>query len=107
MVTSPVTIPPKPPPIIHGIAASGVGECARPHAHADVITTQSSSRPVLLTVPCKLIASPPTAISPRNAFSFRPGLEVRNELAMRNFLVSYTYSLYPRKLRRKSRAQPN
>src|SRR6266852_7327939 len=82
IVTSAVTIPPSNPPIIHGTAAPGVSECAKPHVHAAVATTHSSSTPVLFTVPCKVIASPPTATSPRKAFSFSAGLEVRNGLAM-------------------------
>src|SRR4029077_21015875 len=43
IVTSAVTIPPSTPPIIHGIAACGVSECAIPHVQAAVATTHSSS----------------------------------------------------------------
>src|SRR6266481_10106880 len=82
IVTTAVTIPPSNPPIIHGTAAPGVSECTKPHVHAAVATTHSSSTPVLFTVPCKVIASPPAATSPRNAFSLSAGLEVRNGLAM-------------------------
>src|SRR5712692_5653377 len=81
MVTNAVTIPPIRPPIIQGRAACGSGECARPQVQAEDATTHSSSTPVLLTVPCSVIASP-TATSPRNAFSFRAGLDVRNGLAI-------------------------
>src|SRR5216683_2962413 len=66
MVTNAVTIPPIRPPIIQGRAACGSGECARPQVQAEEATTHSSSTPVLLTVPCSVIASP-TATSPRNA----------------------------------------
>src|SRR6266478_3386488 len=93
MVTSAVTIPPNSPPIIHGMAAPGVSECAKPQVHAAVATTHSSSSPVLFTVPCKVIASPPTATSPRKAFSFSAGFEVRNGLAMFNSL-DRTHSVY-------------
>src|SRR5712664_4231441 len=95
IVTSAVTIPPSNPPIIHGRAAPGpdVSECAKPQVQAAVATTHSSSTPVLFTVPCKVIASPPTATSPRKAFSFSAGLEVRNGLAMFNSL-DRTHSVY-------------
>src|SRR5712664_2970568 len=93
IVTSAVTIPPSNPPTIHGMAAPGVSECAIPQVHAAVATTQSSNTPVLLTVPCKVIASPPTAISPRKAFSFSAGLEVRNRFTMFNSL-DRTHSIY-------------
>src|SRR6266849_5885708 len=83
MVTRAVTNPPTRPPIIQGYMASGAGECARPQVQAEVATTQSSSRPVLLTVPCRVMASP-RATWPWKAFSFRAGLEVRNGFAMGN-----------------------
>src|SRR5260370_31663274 len=86
MVARAVTTPPRTPRISHGIAAPGVSECAIPQVQAAVATTQSNSKPVLFTVPCKVIASPPTATSPRKAFSFSAGLEVRNGLAMFNSL---------------------
>src|SRR6266852_4556762 len=98
IVTSAVTIPPSNPPIIHGTAACGVSECAIPHVQAAVATTHNSSSPVLFTVPCKVIASPPTATSPRNAFSFSAGLEVRNGLAM--FVsLDLTHPVYTRENR--------
>src|SRR5258707_14184240 len=75
IVTSATIKPPKTPPIIHGTAAPGTGECDKPQVHAAVATTQSRSRPVLLTVPCSVIASP-KATWPLNAFSLRAGLEV-------------------------------
>src|SRR5580704_3711919 len=75
MVTSATTNPPIIPPIIHGIAASGVNERPMPQVHAEVTTTHNRSRPVLLTVPCNVMASP-IATWPLNAFSFRAGLEV-------------------------------
>src|SRR6266852_4644303 len=81
MVTRAVTNPPTRPPIIQGYMASGAGECARPQVQAEVATTQSSSRPVLLTVPCRVMASP-RATWPWKAFSFRAGLDVRNGFAM-------------------------
>src|SRR6266851_754450 len=104
IVTSAVTIPPSNPPIIHGIAAPGVSECAKPQVQAAVATTHSSSTPVLFTVPCKVIASPPTATSPRKAFSFSAGLEVRNGLAM--FVsLDLTHSVYTRKNRAADRTR--
>src|SRR5258707_4618135 len=107
IVTSAVTIPPSNPPIIHGIAAPGVSECAIPQVQAAVATTQSSSSPVLFTVPCKVIASPPTATSPRQAFSFSAGLEVRNGLAMLAPL-DVTHPVYTRENRSANRTQqPN
>src|ERR1700720_2314290 len=103
MVTSAVTNPPKIPPIIQGVTASGVSECAKPHVHAAVATTHSSSKPVLLTVPCRVIASPPRVTSLRNAFSLRAGLDVRNGAlrdgsAMFGFLV-VTHPVYARRNR--------
>src|SRR6266849_7679876 len=96
MVTNAVTIPPLRPPIIHGKAACGAGECARPHVHAEDATTHNSSTPVLLTVPCSVIASP-TATSPRNAFSFRAGFDVRNGSAMALLTRCCGISVLPRK----------
>src|SRR6266851_1856476 len=96
MVTSATTKPPKRPPIIHGMAASGAWECDRPQVHAAVATTQSRRKPVLLTVPCSVIASP-KATWPRNAFSLSAGLEVRIRFAMAEilpydeFLISRQY----------------
>src|SRR6266481_4059526 len=104
IVTSAVTIPPSNPPIIHGMAAPGVSECAKPQVQAAVATTQSSSTPVLFTVPCKVIASPPTATSPRKAFSFSAGLEVRNGLAM--FVsLDLTHPVYTRENRPANRTR--
>src|SRR2546427_4311269 len=85
MVTSATMKPPKTPPIIHGTAAPGSGECDKPQVHAAVATTKSKSRPVLLTVPCSVIASP-KATWPLNAFSFSAGLEVRIKFAMTELL---------------------
>src|SRR5882762_8791377 len=106
-VTTAVTRPPSNPPIIHGMAAPGVSECAKPQVQAAVATTHSSSTPVLFTVPCKVIASPPTATSPRKAFSFSAGLEVRNGLAM--FVsLDLTHPVYTRENRPANRTQqPN
>src|ERR1700730_10283688 len=73
--------PPNSPPIIHGIASAGLGECERPQVQAEAATTQRRRRPVLFTVPCTVMASP-TATWPWKAFSFRAGFEVRNGLAM-------------------------
>src|SRR6266581_6325307 len=81
MVTSATMKPPKTPPIIHGTAAPGSGECDKPQVHAAVATTKSKSRPVLLTVPCSVIASP-KATWPLNAFSLSAGLDVRIRFAI-------------------------
>src|SRR5258707_11170410 len=98
IVTSAVTTPPSNPPTIHGMAAPGVSECAIPQVQAAVATTHSSRTPVLFTVPCKVIASPPTATSPRKAFSFSAGLEVRKGLAM--FVsLDLTHPVYTRENR--------
>src|SRR6516225_7135928 len=80
-VTSARMNPPIAPPIIQGTAASGVCEWPRPHVYAEVTTTHNSSRPVLLAVPCMVIASP-AAICPANALSFRTGLLERSMFAM-------------------------
>src|SRR5713226_5368630 len=86
MVTSATTNPPKRPPIIQGMAAPGLFECDKPQVQAAVATTQSKSRPVLLTVPCSVIASP-KATWPLKAFSFSAGLEVRIRFAMEGPLL--------------------
>src|SRR5262245_53891569 len=80
-VTRHVIKPPNKPPIIQGNAASGCSECASPHVHAAVTTTHSSRIPVLLTVPCTVIASP-VAIWPSNVFSFRTGFALPNNRAI-------------------------
>src|SRR5450755_2867886 len=87
VVISATMNPPINPPNIQGIAASGASECDMPQVHAAVATAHSSRKPVLLTVPCKVIASP-VATTSRNAFSLRTGLEVRNGLAMMETLRS-------------------
>src|SRR5260221_4038725 len=81
--------PPEPDnrPIIDDVGAPAVGDWANPKVNADVATRKSSSKPVLFTVPCRVIASPPSVTSPRNAFSFSAGLDVRNGLAMVDFLA--------------------
>src|SRR5437762_14002011 len=79
--------PPKMPPIIHGTAASGAGECDRPQVHAAVVATQSRRKPVLLTVPCSVIASP-NVTWPLKAFSLSAGLELRIRVAMADALRS-------------------
>src|SRR6266436_1860692 len=94
MVTSATMKPPKTPPIIHGMAAPGAGECDNPHVQAAVATTQSCSRPVLLTVPCRVIASP-KATWPLNAFSLSAGLDVRIRLAIAVSLLGYKYYFTP------------
>src|SRR2546426_3535171 len=81
MVTSATMKPPKRPPIIHGTAAPGTGECDKPQVHAAVATTQSRRKPVLLTVPCNVIASP-KATWPLKAFSLSAGLDVRIRFAI-------------------------
>src|SRR5713226_2692359 len=85
MVTSATMKPPKIPPTIHGMAASGAGECDKPQVHAAVATTQSRRKPVLLTVPCSVIASP-KATCPLKAFSLRAGLDVCIRLAIAEIL---------------------
>src|SRR6267378_3162339 len=94
MVTSATMKPPKTPPIIHGMAAPGTGECDKPQVHAAVATTQSRSRPVLLTVPCSVIASP-KATWPLNAFSLSAGLEVRIRFAIGVSLLDCKYQFTP------------
>src|SRR5712664_2004572 len=94
MVTSATMKPPKTPPIIHGMAAPGTGECDKPQVHAAVATTQSRSRPVLLTVPCSVIASP-KATWPLNAFSLSAGLEVRIRFAIAEILPIEEFLLSP------------
>src|SRR5208282_857138 len=80
-VTKARTKPPSAPPIIHGYAASGVGEWLSPQVHAAAITTKKSSRPVLLTVPWMVIVSP-AVIGSANTFSFSTGLLERNNSAI-------------------------
>src|ERR1700682_1029907 len=94
MVTSATTKPPKTPPIIHGMAASGAWECDKPQVHAAGATTQSSSRPVLLTVPCNVIASS-KATCPLKAFSFSAGLDVRIRFAIREILSNDEFLVIP------------
>src|SRR6266581_83171 len=91
IVTSATMKPPKTPPIIHGTAASGAGECDKPHVHAAVATTQSRRKPVLLTVPCSVIASP-KATWPLKAFSLSAGLDVRIRFAMVVSLFECNYN---------------
>src|SRR5947207_12801336 len=90
MVTSATTKPPKTPPVIHATAAAGAGECDKPQAHAAVATTQRRRKPVLLTVPCSVIASP-KATCPLTDFSLIAVLEDRSKLAMYVTLVAFTY----------------
>src|SRR5437899_11847807 len=87
MVSSATMKPPKTPPIIQGTAAPGSGECDKPQVHAAVATTKSKSRPVLLTVPCSVIASP-KATCPLKAFSLSAGLDVRIRFAIALPLIS-------------------
>src|SRR5216684_4271094 len=90
MVASATMKPPKTPPIIHGMAAPGDGECDKPQVHAAVATTQSRRKPVLLTVPCSVIASP-KATWPLNAFSLSAGFDVRIRFAIVVSLFGYKY----------------
>src|ERR1700722_12341447 len=46
------------------------------HVHAAVAITQTRSTPVLLTVPCTVIALPETARSPWNVVALSAGFEV-------------------------------
>src|SRR5713226_7094808 len=93
MVTSATMKPPKTPPIIHGTAAPGIGECDKPQVHAAVATTQSRRKPVLLTVPCSVIASPKATWSLK-AFSLSAGLEVRIRFAIDVSLLDLQISVY-------------
>src|SRR5438093_2783374 len=93
IVTSATMKPPKTPPIIQGMAAPGTGECDKPQVHAAVATTQSSRRPVLLTVPCNVIASP-KATWPLKAFSLSAGLDVRIRFAIWCLPVRLQISVY-------------
>src|SRR5258707_14481499 len=93
-VTSKTTTPTKTPPITHGTAAPGTGECDKPQVHAAVATTKSKSRPVLLTVPCNVMASP-KATWPLKAFSLSAGLEVRIRFAIALPLLDYEYQFTP------------
>src|SRR2546428_6916646 len=94
MVTSATMKPPKTPPIIHGTAAPGSGECDKPQVHAAVATTKSKSRPVLLTVPCSVIASPKVTC-PLKAFSLSAGLDVRIRFAIALPILGYEYQFTP------------
>src|SRR5216683_3990731 len=94
MVTSATTKPPKTPPIIHGTAAPGTGERDKPQVHAAVATTQSKRNPVLLTVPCNVIASP-KATWPLKAFSLSAGLDVRIRFAIGISLLDCEYQFTP------------
>src|ERR1700676_2876460 len=85
MVTRATTKPPNTPPIIQGRAAPGSGECDNPQVHAAVAMTNSKSSPVLLTVPCRVIASP-YATWPLNAFSLSAGFDVRIRFAIGEIL---------------------
>src|SRR5690242_11148960 len=93
MVTSATTKPPMRPPIIQGMAASGVGDLESPQVQAAVATTQRRSTPVLLTVPCNVMASP-KATCPLNAFSFNAGFDVRIRLATAGLPEITSYSLH-------------
>src|SRR6266853_1352704 len=94
MMTSATMKPPKTPPIIHGTAARGSGECDKPQVHAAVATTKNKSRPVLFTVPCSVMASP-KATWPLKAFSLSAGLEVRIRFAIALPLLDYEYQFTP------------
>src|SRR6267142_6144374 len=90
IVTSATMKPPKTPPIIQGTAAPGTGEWDKPQVHAAVATTQSRRKPVLLTVPCNVIASP-KATWPLKAFSLSAGLDVRIRFAIGVSLLDCKY----------------
>src|SRR5260370_31465385 len=94
IVTSAMMKPPKRPPIIHGMAAPGTGECDKPQVHAAVATTKSKSRPVLLTVPCNVIASPKATL-PLKAFSLSAGLDLRIRFAIIFSSLGYKYQFSP------------
>src|SRR6266481_404229 len=94
MVTSATMKPPKTPPIIHGMAAPGTGERDKPQVHAAVATTQSRRKPVLLTVPCSVIASPKATWSLK-AFSLSAGLEVRIRFAIDVSLLDCKHQFTP------------
>src|SRR5260370_34748415 len=92
MVPSAATNPPKTPPIIHGKPACGAGEGDKPQVHAAVATTKSRRSPVLLTVPCSVIASPNATWSLK-AFSLSAGLDVRIRFAIGVSLLITNISL--------------
>jgi len=58
MVTSATMKPPKTTAHHPRNGSAGTGEWDKPQVHAAVATTQSRRKPVLLTVPCNVIASP-------------------------------------------------
>src|SRR5205807_8594134 len=67
--------PPIAPPNTRGTDSVGAFR-NRFQLQAAVATAQINSTPVLLAVPCTVIASPKATPSPRNAFSFKAGLAV-------------------------------
>src|SRR5690606_29743752 len=75
--------PPTAPPIIHGMIAPGFSGAYCSHVNTDVATSTSSSNPVLLTVPPRVITLlPPVTTLPlptsrEKVFLFRAGLPLR------------------------------
>jgi hypothetical protein len=51
--------------------------------------------PVLLTVPCKVIVGPATAIWPSKVFALNAGFEVRSGSGMSNFLHKFVIASVP------------
>src|SRR5579863_8084276 len=77
MVISAKINPPIPPTSSIGTTACGFPESMKTfQVHAAVATTHNNRSPVLLTVPCTVIASPIPAPSPSNAFGFNAGFDV-------------------------------
>src|ERR1700733_781391 len=69
--------PPTTPTSASGATVAGEGEFKkRCHVQAAVAMAQISSKPVLLTVPCSVMASPKATPWLRNACSFSAGLAV-------------------------------
>src|SRR6185437_7918642 len=70
------------PPIIQRPTVSG-SALAKYHVQAADADARNSSKPVLFTVPCSDIVSPPTATALRSkVFEFKAGLEVLKRLGI-------------------------
>src|SRR5215472_17943539 len=80
--------PPIAPRIARPAACSGE-RVVRFQAQAAVPIAQTSSNPVLLTVPVKVMASPRAMPSPRKVPSFNVGFDVRIRSAIRALLQNH------------------
>src|SRR5689334_5236442 len=70
------------PPTMQSPTVSG-SALAKYHVHAAEADARKSSRPVLFTVPCSDIVSPPNATALRSkVFEFKAGLEVLKRLGI-------------------------